>query len=316
MDIISFLKSLDTAGIQYHRNEPMCKHTTFKTGGNADVFLDLSSRETLIYALNAAKEFSVPVFILGKGSNILVSDDGIEGVVICLSGLDEIKICANHAVCGAGAPLAAVCISARDAGLSGMEFAYGIPGTLGGALYMNAGAYGGEMSQVVKSAEVLDLDGNISEILSDDMLLGYRTSVFSKKEYIILSVTLELSNGKKDSISKKMDELLARRKAKQPLCFPSAGSTFKRPEGYFAGALIEKNNLKGECVGGAMVSEIHAGFVVNAANACSADILKLIRKVQETVYRNDSVLLKTEVLFVGRPPHEDILPYTDEGQIK
>jgi len=315
MDITSFLNCLDKFNIEYRLNEPMEKHTTFKTGGAADVFICVKDRKELSNVLKAAKETSVPCFILGKGSNLLVSDDGIEGAVINLSLMDEISVNGTDLVCGTGANLAAVCLKARDNSLSGLEFAFGIPGSLGGALYMNAGAYGGEMSEVIESAEVMDFEGNVFEILAKDMSLGYRTSIFSKKKYIILSLTLGLKVAQKSEISSKMEELLSRRKEKQPLSFPSAGSTFKRPEGFFAGALIEKNNLKGVSVGGAMVSELHAGFVINYSNATTTDILKLIRHIQETVYKNDGVLMRTEVLFVGRLPKEDILPYSEEKQI-
>ena len=314
MNITSFVDCLDKFNVEYKLNEPMEKHTTFKTGGAADVFITASAKDQLSSILSLAKEKKVPCFVLGKGSNLLVSDDGIEGAVISLSAFDGISVNDTEMVCGAGANLAAVCLTARDNCLSGLEFAFGIPGSVGGALYMNAGAYGGEMSEVVKSAEVMDLQGNVFTVSAQDMCLGYRTSIFSKKEYIILSVTLGLKWAEKTEISSKMEELLSRRKEKQPLSYPSAGSTFKRPEGYFAGALIEKNNLKGVSVGGAMVSELHAGFVINYSKATTTDILKLIRHVQETVYKNDGVLLKTEVLFVGKPPKEDILPYISENQ--
>ena len=315
MDLTSFLGGLNNLGISYSTDESMKNHTSFKTGGRADVFVCALCRNELCSVLNLAKENDVPVFVLGKGSNLLVSDNGIEGVVISLANMSNITVTDTKMVCDAGVSLAAACIKAKDNGLSGLEFAYGIPGTVGGAVYMNAGAYGGEISQVIKSAEVMDFDGNIFTINSKDMCLGYRTSVFSKEKYIVLSVEFSLKPADKNEISACMDQLMSRRKEKQPLCFPSAGSTFKRPEGHFAGALIEKNCLKSFCVGGAMVSELHAGFVINYNNATTTDILKLIRHIQETVYKNDGVLLSTEVLFVGRNPDENILPYKSIDEI-
>ena len=315
MNITSFLKGLDSIGLSYLTNEPMKNHTSFKTGGNADVFVTVKSRDELAFVLKKAKENSVPVFVLGKGSNLLVSDKGIDGVVINLFGMSDIIVNDTEMITGSGVSLAAACVKARDNSLSGLEFAYGIPGTVGGAVYMNAGAYGGEISQVIKSAEVMDFDGNIFTINREDMCLGYRTSIFSKEKYIVLRVTFSLKKADIAEIGASMDQLMSRRKEKQPLCYPSAGSTFKRPEGYFAGALIEKNNLKGFSIGGAMVSELHAGFVINFCNATTNDILKLIRHIQETVYKNDGVLLCTEVLFVGRNPDEDILPYKSADEI-
>lgn len=315
MNLTSFLNSLEKNSIKYKANEPMKNHTSFKTGGEADVFLSVKNRDELAFVLKLAKENDVPVFILGKGSNLLVSDKGIDGVVISLFEMSDITVLDTKMVCGSGVSLAAACVKARDNSLSGLEFAYGIPGTVGGAVYMNAGAYGGEISQVIVSAEVMDFDGNIFTVNKEDMHLGYRTSIFSKEKYIVLSVEFSLSKANKSDISCRMEELMSKRKEKQPLCFPSAGSTFKRPEGYFAGALIEKNNLKGFSIGGAMVSELHAGFVINYNKATTTDILRLIRHIQETVYKNDGVLLCTEVLFVGRTPDENILPYKTADEI-
>lgn len=294
----AFIEALN--GISYTLGEPMNRHTTFKIGGNADVMLTPESVTELCLVIKTAKEYSVPYFILGKGSNLLVSDDGIEGAVISVSKLDKIEATGDRIVCGAGASLAAVCVAARDAALTGLEFAYGIPGSIGGALYMNAGAYGGEMSQVAVCAQCIDGDGNIVTVSSKDMALGYRTSAFKKNGFVITSVTLELKKGDIQQINAQMQELFGRRRDKQPLEYPSAGSTFKRPEGYFAGALIEKNNLKGVAVGGAQVSEKHAGFVINRGGATCSDVRALIEKIQDTVYKNDGVRLETEVISVGR----------------
>ncbi len=294
----AFIEALN--GISYTLGEPMNRHTTFKIGGNADVMLTPESVTELCLVIKTAKEYSVPYFILGKGSNLLVSDDGIEGAVISVSKLDKIEATGDRIVCGAGASLAAVCVAARDAALTGLEFAYGIPGSIGGALYMNAGAYGGEMSQVVVCAQCINGDGSIVTVSSEDMALGYRTSAFKKNGFVITSVTLELKKGDIQQINAQMQELFGRRRDKQPLEYPSAGSTFKRPEGYFAGALIEKNNLKGVAVGGAQVSEKHAGFVINRGGATCSDVRALIEKIQDTVYKNDGVRLETEVISVGR----------------
>ncbi len=285
---------------EYVVNEPMSRHTTFKIGGTADVFVKVKSVDELKTIIGLTKQFEMPYFILGKGSNLLVSDKGIEGVVISLNGIDNIKIHGDTLVCGAGASLRQVCIQAQKSSLSGLEFAYGIPGTVGGAIYMNAGAYGGEMSQVTVSATAIDENGKEVEFLLPDMQLGYRTSVFKNTNLIITSVKLKLKQGNADAIKSAMDEFYSRRREKQPLEYPSAGSTFKRPEGYFAGALIEQNNLKGVSVGGAEVSHKHAGFVINKGNATCNDVLALIQKIKDTVKSTDGVDLEPEVIFVGR----------------
>ena len=300
MNLDKLIGKLSEAKIEYVKDEPMSRRTTFKIGGNADVLVKVKSSDELRQVLSLAKEFEVPYFVLGKGSNLLVSDKGIDGVVICLNGLDEIKISGNTVVCGAGASLRSVCLAVQKASLSGLEFAYGIPGTVGGALYMNAGAYGGEMSQVTVSATAFDKDGNEIELSLADMQLGYRTSVFKNSGLIITDVTFNLNEGDANEIKVAMDDFFGRRRDKQPLEYPSAGSTFKRPEGYFAGALIEQNNLKGVSVGGAQVSEKHAGFVINKGGATCDDVLSLIEKVQDVVKSADGVTLEPEVIFVGR----------------
>lgn len=286
--------------IEYKINEPMQKHTSFKIGGPADYFVTVASVAELQKTLLKLNELKVPFFIIGKGSNLLVSDKGIDGVVISLSLIDDISVENGIISAGAGASLAAVCIAAAENSLTNLEFAYGIPASVGGAVYMNAGAYGGEMADVVLKAEYVNYKGEIGEISAKDMALGYRTSIFKKSDKIITRVYFKLSNGDKSEIRALMDDFLSRRKTKQPLEYPSAGSTFKRPEGYFAGALIEKNNLKGVSVGGAMVSEKHAGFVINYGNATCEDVKKLMEHIKETVLKADSVTLQPEVIFVGR----------------
>jgi len=300
MDYKLFEEFLNQEKIEYKLFEPMKLHTSFKIGGPADVFVSPRSEKEVVKLFAKVKELQLPYFVLGKGSNLLVSDDGIEGVVISLLSLNEITVCGDTLTALSGASLASVCISAFENSLEGLEFAYGIPGAVGGALYMNAGAYGGEMSQVVCSARYLDDDLKIKEIHLSNMELGYRTSVFKKSQKIILSVTFKLKKGESTKIKADMDDFLSRRKSKQPLEYPSAGSTFKRPEGYFAGALIEQNNFKGVSVGGAMVSEKHAGFVINYNNATCRDVLELMDKISDTVLKNNGVRLCPEVIFVGR----------------
>ena len=292
----SFLK---LQKIEYKIQEPMCKHTSFKIGGPASFFISVKNTDELCSVFKACKEFSVPYFILGKGSNLLVSDKGIKGAVISLLKMDEVIVDGDEITAKAGASLANVCIKALENSLTGLEFAYGIPGSIGGALYMNAGAYGGEMSQVVVSCEYVDANGEKGTFQLEDMKLGYRKSIFCGSKMVITSVKLKLKKGEKADIRAAMDDFMDRRKSKQPLEYPSAGSTFKRPEGYFAGALIEKNNLKGVSVGGAMVSEKHAGFVINFDKATCEDVKGLIKKVQDTVLKADGVTLETEVIFVG-----------------
>ena len=291
---------LENENIEYRQNEPMRAHTTFKIGGEADIFIIPASPAALIYAVKKCNELEIPYFILGNGSNLLVSDGGIEGAVISLSGINGISSDGEKITCGAGAMLSSVCLKALSLSLTGLEFAYGIPGTAGGALYMNAGAYGGQTADVIESAECLTASGEIKTLKKEDMRLGYRSSVFKKGGLIIISLTLALKKGDKTEIKAEMDDLLNRRKQKQPLEYPSAGSTFKRPEGYFAGALIEKNGLKGSAVGGAQVSEKHAGFVINRGGATAADVKALIGKIQKKVFENDGVMLEPEVIFKGR----------------
>lgn len=296
---MSFVEFCLDNKIPFKKDEMMCNHTSFKIGGKADYFIECQSYDCLKAVLKAVKEYNMPYFILGKGSNLLVSDKGIRGAVISLSGLDEIAVEGDTITVGTGLTLAKLCMVALENSLTGLEFAYGIPGSVGGALYMNAGAYGGEMSQVVISATVLAKNGEIKQVALEDMKLGYRTSIFKTNGDIILSVKFSLKKGDKAEIKEKMDDFMSRRKDKQPLEYGSAGSTFKRPEGYFAGALIEQNGFKGVSVGGAMVSQKHAGFVINYNNARACDVLALMEKIKTTVLEKNGVLLEPEVIFVG-----------------
>ncbi len=287
----------DICGIKL--NEPMKKHTTFRVGGSADYFYEPKTYEDIKNALNMAKKENIPVTIIGNGSNLLVKDGGIRGLVIKLyENFSEIKVDGEYIKALSGAKMPQIGNAALKEGLSGFEFASGIPGTIGGGLMMNAGAYGGELSDIVVSAEYLE-NGEIKTYTKDEMCLGYRKSIFSGKDGVILSVTLKLSYGDREEIKAKMDDLKERRVTKQPLEFASAGSTFKRPEGYFAGKLIEDAGLKGAKVGDAEVSQKHAGFIINRKNASASEIIELIEYVKKKVYENSGVKLEPEVKIIG-----------------
>ena len=283
-----------------YRNEPMKKHTTFRIGGPADYYLCPHSAKEIQKVVEICKEEKLPYFILGNGSNLLVSDKGYRGAVIQLwKNVSDIQVEGCLIQAKAGASLAKIAAQALEAGLTGMEFAAGIPGTLGGAVVMNAGAYGGEMKDILQEALVMDEQGEIFTLKKEELHLGYRTSIIKEKGYIVLAAALELKPGDRKEIKEKMDELKQRRVEKQPLDMPSAGSTFKRPEGYFAGKLIMDAGLRGFSVGGAQVSEKHCGFVVNTGGASASDVLALIREVQKRVREKFGVELETEVKFLG-----------------
>lgn len=283
------------------RDVPMAHHTTFKIGGPADLMIEPESVEAFSRLVKLCRVESVPVMIIGAGSNLLVSDKGIEGVVAKLSkAFDFVTIDGTEIVCGSGTSLAKLAKYAQRAGLSGLEFASGIPGNLGGAIYMNAGAYGGEMKDVVMETTYVDEEGNIKTVEGDAHEFSYRHSVFCKEKKYIISAKLQLVPKNPEEILKTMQELNARRKEKQPLEKASAGSTFKRPEGFFAGKLIEDAGLKGAQVGGASVSEKHAGFVVNNGGATCADVVALIQHVQSVVMDKFGVMLEPEVRVIGR----------------
>lgn len=280
-------------------NEPMSKHTTFRIGGNADVFV--SPEVSQVSALIAlAKEYEVPVTVIGNGSNLLVGDKGIRGLVLSFGKEAEaIHLEGNRMTVAAGTILAKAAAEAAKNSLTGLEFAAGIPGSFGGAIVMNAGAYGGEMKDVVISAKVLTPTGEIKELSNEELELSYRHSCIPEKDYIVLEATLELEPGEESAIREKMADFKNRRVEKQPLEYPSAGSTFKRPEGYFAGKLIQDANLRGYQVGGAQVSEKHCGFVINKGNATAADVLQLIQDVKRIVYDTFQVELEPEVKMIG-----------------
>lgn len=292
---------LDEQKVFYKKDEPMAIHTTFKIGGKADLYIEPSTAEALRLTVEALRKEGIPFFTVGKGSNLLVSDRGIGGAVVSTARLDEIKLIDDaHIYAGAGASLTAVCLFALKHSLSGLEFAYGIPGSIGGAVYMNAGAYGGEIAQVTESVESLGSGLEAIRRSTDELGFSYRNSVFCGSQEIITGAVFRLTKGDAESIQARMNELMGKRKASQPLDFPSAGSTFKRPHGFFAAALIDECGLKGASVGGAQVSEKHAGFIINKDRATCDDVLALIAKVRQTVLEQKGVTLQTEVIYCGR----------------
>ena len=280
--------------------EPMSRHTTFRVGGEAQCFVRISDKEQLKKLIPYLRQVEVPYFILGNGSNLLVSDKGYEGVILQIGNkMNTIKVEGIHIRAQAGALLSQIAKCAYDKGLTGFEFASGIPGSIGGGVVMNAGAYGGEMKQVVESVLVMDIQGEILELSGESMEFGYRTSIIKNRPFIVLEVCLKLEQGNKERIASDMEELAQKRREKQPLEYASAGSTFKRPEGYFAGKLIMDAGLRGYSIGGAQVSDKHCGFVVNTGRASATDVAEVISEVQERVKDKFGVSLETEVIFLG-----------------
>ena len=280
--------------------EPMAKHTSFRIGGPADVLAQPADEAELAALLKRAREHAVPVTLVGNGSNLLVRDKGIRGLVIKLSNIfSSITVDGNVLTFGSGISLAMASKKAASLSLSGLEFAVGIPGTIGGAVYMNAGAYDGEMAKVVTCVRVMDMQGKISELQASELDFAYRHTALQNSGWIVISVTVALQPGEAESIAAKMADFSQRRISKQPLELPSAGSMFKRPVGYFAGTLIEQTGLKGYTVGGAQVSQKHAGFVVNVGGATAKDVLQLISDVQSKVFAAHGVRLEPEVLVLG-----------------
>ncbi|MCI5623471.1 MULTISPECIES: UDP-N-acetylmuramate dehydrogenase [Anaerostipes] len=282
-------------------NEPMKNHTTFRIGGPADIFIVPDTIEEIKTVCEAAKKQGVPVFVLGNGSNLLVADEGMDGIVLQIyKNFSGITVNGNEITIKAGTLLSTAAKVALSEELTGFEFAGGIPGTFGGAVVMNAGAYGGEIVQVLKEVTVLTKEGDVKTIPAQELELGYRTSNILKNEYIVLEGTIVLKKGNPEEIQAKMDEYSLARRTKQPLEYPSAGSTFKRPEGYFAGKLIQDAGLRGYQVGGARVSDKHCGFVINQENATAADVMQLIADVQKKVKEQFGVNMEPEVKRVGR----------------
>lgn len=281
------------------KNYNLALETTMRIGGECDVYTEPNSEECLIGLLRCCRESAFPYFVLGRGSNLLIKRFG--GVVIATSALpDKCSVDGNRITGGAGMPLSQMCLCALEHSLSGMECLYGIPGSVGGALYMNAGAYGGEIKDIVKSARCVNEHGEIVTIPAEEMDLRYRKSAFSENGWCILSVTVELAPGDKAAVKARMDELMQKRRDKQPLEFPSCGSTFKRPQNGFAAALIEECGLKGYSVGGAQVSEKHSGFVINKGGATFEDVMSLVEHIKKIVREQKGVELECEMLVVDR----------------
>ena len=297
MDKMPLLKEhLNQLACDFLENEPMKDHITFKVGGNADVFVKPSTVEQCASVLTFCHQNQLPLHVLGGGSNLIVHDFGLRGAVLATGGLNDLELLDGCRVyCGAGVKLSRLCSFVLEHSLTGLEFAWGIPGTLGGAVFMNAGAYDGCMKDVLESSTHLTREGICETWSAEQVKLGYRTSAYQKTDYLITGAVLQLRPGSQEQIRNKMDDLMNRRREKQPLEYPSAGSTFKRPEGYFAGALIEQSGLKGASIGGAQVSEKHAGFVINKGGATSSDLLMLIEKVQKDVFDHAGVMLECEV---------------------
>ncbi len=300
-DFQNIITVLQAEGFSFKENEPLAAHSTFQIGGPARVYLAPESQQALCRVVSLCKNANVRYYLLGKGSNILFADKGFDGVVIdtvnlCACAIDEAD--PNTIVVEAGASLARICILAQKHGLSGLAFAYGIPGTLGGAVYMNAGAYGGEMKDVVRSVSALCADGEVREFSLAELGFAYRKSVFETNGACVLSARLSLTEGDPAEIKAKMDECMTARRDKQPLDKPSAGSTFKRPEGAFAAALIDQCGLRGMQVGGAAISQKHCGFVVNMGGATCADVLALCEQVAAIVKEKTGYVLEREIRVV------------------
>ena len=298
----SLYRQLMEQGIPVEKEEPMQKHTTFRIGGPADLFCSPRSEGQLTEAVRLAKELEIPVTVVSCGSNMLVADKGIRGLVLHVGeGLQEMGLVSSHIIrCGAGVTMANLCRFALEKGLTGLEFAFGIPGSAGGGAYMNAGAYGGEMSHVLSACNHVELDGTPGRLEGRDLDLSYRHSAYSSGFAVITSVEVSLRPGDPVAIKEAMDDYLGRRKSKQPLEWPSAGSVFKRPAKGYASALIDQCGLKGRRVGGAVVSPKHAGFIINDGGASCEDVCRLIEIIQEEVLRQCGIQLECEVKTIGQ----------------
>lgn len=300
-----FNSILDSIDIKM--DELMKNHTSFKVGGPADILVTPGTFEQLVDCVKLCINSNVPYFIVGNGTNLLIKDGGIRGVVIKLSKLNKIRVLDNKIIAQSGVLLVDVCNKALHGSMTGLEFACGIPGTVGGAIAMNAGAYNGEISSVIESATVIDKQGNLKTLTNQELELGYRTSAILKYNYIVLEVVFLLITGEYEAIKHRMQELTKKRTEKQPLEWPSAGSTFKRPVGHFAAKLIDDTGLRGLCVGGAQVSSKHTGFIINKDNAIAKDILELISLVQKNVKNKFDVDLTTEVIILGEDLTTDVI---------
>ncbi|WP_339302529.1 UDP-N-acetylmuramate dehydrogenase [Paenibacillus sp. FSL R5-0519] len=280
-------------------NEPLKNHTFIKIGGKADILIHPTTIDEITKIVEIANIHQLPLTVIGKGSNVIIKDGGIRGVTISLSHFDQIKVSGDSMIAQSGVDIIDVSRLALEHSLTGLEFACGIPGSTGGALYMNAGAYGGQIEDVVERATVITKDGTVLEIPREEMKFGYRNSLFKMDHYIILEAEFGLKKGNKEDIASKMKELTFMRESKQPLEFPSCGSVFKRPEGHFAGKLIQDCNLQGTRIGGAEISMKHAGFIVNVDHATAQDYMDLIQFIQKKVHDTFQVELETEVIFLG-----------------
>lgn len=301
MDFSSIIKIALENSCTVMENEPMSHHTTFKIGGPARLFISIPDIDALKKLVRACKENDVKYFVLGNGSDLLVSDNGMSCAVFSLNGdFKKIELTDDNKIfCGAGVSLSALCSYASSNSLSGLEFAWGIPAGVGGAAYMNAGAYGGELKDVIERVDYVDANGNAGSFSNEECNYGYRHSIFMEKKLIITGISVKLTPDDTAEIKKRMSDYMERRKTKQPLEFPSAGSVFKRPVGYFAGALIEQSGLKGVAIGGAQVSEKHAGFIVNKGGATCKDVCNLIDHIKKKVYDDHGVELECEVKMIG-----------------
>lgn len=294
-------QALMNTGANVLFDEPMKKHTSFKTGGNADAFVSVKNEDEIKKVVDVCKKEGIALCIVGNGTNLLVSDDGIRGVVLHIGrDMANVRVEGEKIYAASGASLGKVASAALEHSLTGFERLGGIPGTVGGGVYMNAGAYEAQLCDVLVYSSHIDVDGNCGVYNADEYGGGYRKSVYTDSDKIITGAVFELKKGDREEIRAQMEEYTKRRNDKQPLTYPSAGSTFKRPEGHFAGALIEKAGLKGYSIGGAQVSEKHAGFVINTGNATSGDVYKLIEHIKDVIYKKNSVMLECEVKFIGK----------------
>ncbi len=300
MECMESIKTQFTnAGIPYTCNEPLARHTSFQIGGPAALFCTPQSQEQLVQAVKLLHDAGQRYYILGRGSNLLFSDAGFDGVILSTTVIPPvIQVEGDCITASAGASLKEVCEAALAHGLTGLEFAYGIPGSIGGAVYMNAGAYGGETRDVLAQVEFLDDEGQVRSLPADQLELGYRTSIFARTGWCVLKASMRLRPGDPQAIRAKMEDLMQRRREKQPLEYPSAGSAFKRPEGAFAGGLIDQCGLRGFRVGDAAISEKHCGFIVNLGHATCADVLELARQVSEKVKQDTGFVLEKEIRVV------------------
>ncbi|MBE6632085.1 MAG: UDP-N-acetylmuramate dehydrogenase [Ruminococcaceae bacterium] len=299
-ELTAYLDSIGEASVSYKRDLMLSSVSTFKIGGKADMGVYPKDKETFCKVLSFMKEKGIRYTVIGNASNVLFSDEGYRGVIVFTSKMAKIRIVEECVFAEAGATLAQISARVLEAGLGGLEFAYGIPGSFGGAVFMNAGAYGGCIEDVLGYAEVYDVNAEKTRrIHASEMKLGYRHSICMDEELIVLSAALTLKKADREDIKSLMDEFSAKRKEKQPLEFPSAGSVFKRPDGYFAGKLIEDAGLKGYTVGGAQVSEKHAGFIINRGGATSCDVINLIEHIKDTVRKRFGVELDCEIRYIG-----------------